>query len=202
MNIDIEKFKALGLLPLDIRGWHGTDPIFKDLIQQVNPATIFEVGSWKGQSTITMAQVLKEEERDCKIYAIDTWLGAVEFIGQSGDWDLMLKYGYPQVYYQFLSNIVHSEVEDYIIPFPNTSAIAARYFAKQKTIADLIYIDGSHDYDDVCDDIGNYWHLLNKGGIMFGDDYDSNWESVVNAVQDSFDEDMIEQRGGFWIVRK
>ena len=35
-------------------------------------------------------------------------------------------------------------------------------------------------------DVTNYWSLVPKGGIIFGDDY--QWESVKSAVDDVFGE--------------
>ena len=149
-----------------------------------------------------MAKILKRGNKNCKITTEDTWLGALEFIGSDkGDHNLMKKNGYPQVYYQFLSNVVHNDVQDYIDPFPSTSLIAARYFEKNNIKADLIYIDGSHDYEDVVADLKSYWPLVNDGGIMFGDDYNpEQWPGVVKAV-DEFS-DKIKQEDGFWILTK
>jgi hypothetical protein len=114
-------------------------------------------------------------------------LGSVEFWNEFADTperDLMLKNGYPQIYYQFLSNVVHNNLQDVIIPIPNTSANAAKILAYNNVKADLIYIDGSHEYEDVKDDIKNYLPLLNKEGIMFGDDY--GWAGVHKAVNEDF----------------
>ena len=150
-----------------------------------------------------MAKILKQKNiGDCKITTVDTWLGALEFIdSNNGDHNLMKKNGYPQVYYQFLSNVVHNEVQEYINPFPSTSLIAARYFQKNDIKADLIYIDGSHEYEDVIADLKSYWPLVNNGGIMFGDDYDEKqWPGVVKAV-DEFS-DKIKEQEGFWILKK
>jgi len=197
-------YDNLELWDEDLSGWHGNNPIFGRLIREVNPHTIIEVGAWHGQSTINMAKILKEDNRDCHITTVDTWLGALEFIGaNSGDRNLRMKNGYPQVYYQFLSNVVHNGVQDYITPLPTTSLIAARWFQKQNMTADLIYIDASHDYDDVRADIEAYWPLLNKGGIMFGDDYSTSmWPGVVEAVDGFFAFTTIENDNGFWVIRK
>ncbi len=46
----------------------------------------------------------------------------------------------------------------------------------------MIYIDGGHGYDAVCNDIMNYHRLLGAEGIMFGDDYQH--EPLANAVHD------------------
>ena len=49
---------------------------------------------------------------------------------------------------------------------------------------DAISVDGAHTYDEVKDDILNWWPKLKPDGVMIGDDY--NWESVKQAVNDSF----------------
>ena len=49
---------------------------------------------------------------------------------------------------------------------------------------DAICVDGAHTYDEVCDDIKNWWPKLKPDGVIIGDDY--NWESVKQAVNDSF----------------
>lgn len=195
-------YEDLEILEEHLVGWHGDHPIFEKLITKTNPTHIIEVGAWLGQSTINMAKILKKDNRDCKITTVDTWLGALEFIGSDkGDHNLMKKNGYPQVYYQFLSNVVHNEVQEYIDPFPSTSLIAARYFQKNNIKADLIYVDASHDYEDVINDLNAYWPLLNSGGVMFGDDYNQGqWPGVVKAVNEFSDK--IEEQDGFWIITK
>lgn len=175
-------YENLELLPEDLQGWHGNDPIFEKLILQVKPKHIIEVGTWKGQSAINMGKIIKKHNLDCKITCVDTWLGSREFIGEtSKERNLMLKNGYPMVYFQFLSNVVHNGLEDIITPFPQTSKIAYRYLSENRVKADLIYIDASHDYIDAYDDICNYWCLLNEGGFLFGDDY-KIWNGVTDAV--------------------
>jgi hypothetical protein len=37
---------------------------------------------------------------------------------------------------------------------------------------DLLFIDGSHDYERIKNDIINYWPKLKKGGVMLGHDFD------------------------------
>ena len=194
-------YKDFKLWEEDTHGWGGNDPFFRTLIDEVKPKTIFEVGAWKGQSTINMAKHIKEQNLDCVIYSIDTWLGAVEFWELGDDSrNLHLKNGYPQVYYQFLSNIVHNGVQDYVIPSPTTSTIAARYFAKKNMKADLIYIDGSHEEDDVYMDLKYYYPLLSEKGKIFGDDYNKNWPGLKKDV-DKFAKEKsltIKTKDRFW----
>ena len=169
--------------PLDLQGWVGNQTIFEKLIDQQKPSVIIEVGTWKGKSAIMMANVVKRLNLNCKIYCVDTWLGAIEFwdwLSHTPERNLHLKHGYPQVYYQFLSNVVHTNNQDVIIPVPLPSNLGCKLLKRKNIQSQLIYIDASHETDDVYDDMKHYYELLSPGGIMFGDDY--SWESVRNGV--------------------
>ncbi len=179
--MDLTIYDNFTPLPADLDGWNGNSPAFAKLINKIRPKSIIEIGTWKGQSAINMGRQVKELGLDCKIYCVDTFLGALEFLG-GGDprFNLMRRHGYPQVYYQFLSNVVHAGLQDTIVPFPNTSLIAARYFKRHNITANLIYVDGSHDEADVEADLNAYRPLLTAGGVMFGDDYnDSGVERAI-----------------------
>jgi hypothetical protein len=81
-----------------------------------------------------------------------TWLGAEEFWtsqADTGERDLRQKNGYPQVYFDFLANVVQHDCQDLIVPIPNTSFIGHIILKNRGVLADLIYIDGSHVYEDV-----------------------------------------------------
>ena len=174
MNI----YKDLPFFEKDLTGWGGEHPIFEKLILNLKSQLpiIVEVGTWKGQSAINMANILKKNDIKGKIYCIDTFLGT---------WDLQekeCKNGYSQVYYTFLNNVVYEKCEDYIIPCPNTSLYWYKKFQKMNLKADLIYIDVSHIYEDVYADISHYSNLLSPNGIIFGDDF--TWaEGVKKAVE-------------------
>ncbi len=186
-------------LKQDLQGWNSQHPLFAELIQQVQPKTIIEVGTWKGASAINMGIVAKTWAFDTKIYCVDTWLGALEFWTthkETQERDLMLKNGYPSIYNQFISNVIHAGLQDMIIPVPNTSFIGAKILQHYNIKAELIYIDGSHEYEDVLSDIKSYKELCS--GVMFGDDY--NWPSVQRAVNDSLKN--IQIVDNFWIWRK
>ena len=200
MNIDWSNFHTVNPYkdfplkdwPVDITGWHSQDPVFERLITEVRPQITVEVGSWKGASAIHMAHMLRVKGNHTgKVVCVDTFLGSLEFWTKRDDQErygsLMLKHGYPQVFYQFLANVLHSQVEDVIIPFPVPSSLAANWFklANEATpgfVADLIYLDASHEYRDVIADIQMWWDNLRSGGVMFGDDYLA-FEGVKQAVQ-------------------
>ena len=187
-------YDYLILLPAKVEGWHSEAPIFEKFITEHRPQHIIEVGTWLGASAIHMAKVCRELNLDTKITCVDTWLGSLEMVG---DDNLMYKNGYPQVYYQFLSNIVHEGLQNVITPLPATSAIAAKHLSKKGVTADLIYIDASHEYEDVLADLKAYYPLANK--VLFGDDL--NWEGVKQAI-DKFKPYVVEDGGMFWAYKK
>jgi len=189
----------------NVFGWNSHSDIFSKLVEEKRPSVIIEVGTWLGASAIHMAKVSKELSLGTKIYCVDTWLGAQEFwTWGSGtqERNLKLRNGYPQVYFDFLSNVVEHGVQDIIIPVPNTSYIGSLILGSMGVKADLIYVDASHEYMDVKNDIFSYLNLLNVGGIMFGDDMNDHWPGVKKAVQESFGKDFQVYQNNFWAYRK
>ena len=77
---------------------------------------------------------------------------------------LKLQHGFPSVYYQFLANVCHKGFQDRIIPFPQTAATAALWFRYHGIAADMVYLDASHEEEDVYQDLCNYWEILSADG--------------------------------------
>ncbi len=173
-----------GAYPEDLHGWGSESPAFREVILAQRPRLIVEVGSWKGASAIHMAEIVAQAGLHAEILCVDTWLGAVEFWTDTSDasryGSLRLKHGWPQVYYQFLANVCHRGHQKRIIPFPQTSATAALWLRMSGIQAGVIYLDGSHEEEDVLADALAYWEVLAPGGVMFGDDW--AWDGVRLAV--------------------
>jgi len=194
-------------LPFDAHGWGGQSPAFRELISQTKPRLIVEVGTWKGASALEMAAVARDIGLPVKIVCIDTWLGALEFWTDQTDakryLSLQLKNGYPSVYYQFLANVCHQGFQDQIIPFPQTASNAALWFRFYGIAAELVYLDASHEEEDVYQDLCNYWEIVADKGLLFGDDYHS-WDGVRLAVDRFAKEE--KRKVAFvadkWILRK
>ena len=199
--------------PFDDSGWGGKSPAFAEIINSLDADlhTVIEVGTWKGASALEMARLLRERaaarQAPCgKILCIDTWLGALEFWENQDDETrykaLGLLNGFPSVYYQFLANVCHAGYQDIVIPFPQTSVNAARWLLAHRVSAGLIYVDGSHEEEDVYMDLSYYWDILAPGGILFGDDW--AWDGVRMAAQKfarlvKADIELIEDK---WLIRK
>ncbi len=117
---------------------------------------------------------------------IDTFLGAEEMYEDTEDTTrygaLMLDHGRPSFYNQTLANIMHTGHQHHVIPWPQTSLIASRRLKKLDIKTDMVYLDGSHHYDDVLADLNAFWPLVKVGGVLFGDDY-FTFMDVGRAVQ-------------------
>ena len=103
---------------VDIHGWidEGFIKFFSDKLihrDRLEQLIIFEVGSWKGLSCITMADILKEMGfKNFHIICVDTWLGAPEFWTWGLDdlnrgESLGCINGYPSIFYTFTKNDFH-----------------------------------------------------------------------------------------------
>jgi len=186
--------------PGEVQGWNSTSQVFVDLIEETRPSIIIEVGTWFGGSAIHMAHACRRLGLQTRIYCVDTWLGAGEFWNHHAHERthcLRLKNGYPSVYYDFLANVVGHECQDIIVPIPNTSFIASTIFEYHKIKAELIYIDGSHAYEDVKSDVLCYEKLLQPGGVIFGDDI--GWHEVNRAVREIYPQHEV--AANFWVKR-
>ncbi len=177
------------LEPSDLQGWDSTAEAFKKCIDELNPKLIIEVGTWKGASAVHMAKLLLEKTDDFEIVCIDTWLGSVEHWENNGEFLDGLENGRSTLYNQFLSNIIHEGLTEYITPFPVDSLNAVEFLKRKKVEADLIYIDAGHEYLSVKCDLYGYSKVLRDGGYMLGDDWFH--EPIKRAAKEVFTEEKI-----------
>ena len=192
--------------PDDASGWGSDSLAFGELIEELRPTRILEVGTWKGGSALNLASHLQRLGLDAEIVCVDTWLGALEMWTDLDDPSrhgaLGLRHGYPTLYYRFLANVCRAGHQDRITPLPLPSFTAAQWFAVNGVQAEMIYVDASHEEEDVYQDLVSYWNLVRPGGVLFGDDWD--WDGVRLAVQRFAGEQgiAIRHRHDKWELRK
>jgi len=128
---------------LDLETWGGKNNLFNELILKINPKIIIEIGTFKGCSAITMAQSLKNLNlQNSKIICIDSWVRdfLINVNRKLKDKENLknshLKCGLPDTYYRFLSNVIISNCQQQIVPFPSPSSQALKFLIKQNIKAD------------------------------------------------------------------
>ncbi len=193
--------------PVDLQGWFDAATVLNQMIDTLQPRVIVEVGTWKGTSAVHMIERARRWVDDVVILCVDTWLGSAEHFFVPVWRDLLKpKHGYPQIYYQFLANIVHLELTEHVVPVPLTSRGAAQMVASINLHPPLVYIDGAHDEASVRDDIADWWPLVIPGGAMVGDDYSTDWPGLMTAVDAFFAEaddiEMSDTGMGKWYAQK
>jgi hypothetical protein len=142
--------------------WFSYPNLYKDIVKSAEDGDIFvEVGSWKGRSTSCLAVEIANSKKDITLYAVDTWEGSVEHM-ESAE-----KESLPTLYETFLRNMV--PVEEYYLPLKLTSTEASKKF-KDGTLK-FVFLDASHEYEDVKRDIEDWMPKVKPGGILAGHDY-------------------------------
>ena len=124
-----------------------------------------EVGVWRGD----FSQALLSHLKPVNLTLIDPW-------GHQEDAEELHR----GVCKRFSSN-------NNVKVLRSSSLEAAKTFADQSF--DWVYIDGSHDYEDVLADLKTWKLKIKKNGILFGDDYywrDTKGNYCVKKAVDEF----------------
>ncbi len=142
--------------------------VWDQLIPQVRPKKILEIGSYEGASVCYLIDKLAKDG-ELEIHCIDSWEGGIEHISAGISMNAIET--------RFRSNIglaveraakpvdmhIHKGFSDFCL---------ARLVAEDKTnYFDMIYIDGSHQAADVLYDAVVAFKLLKVDGLMVFDDY-------------------------------
>lgn len=193
-----EGFKPIGY---DLQGWASTSPVFQESIETLRPKLIVEVGTWKGASAVHMARLCKKLDLDFEIVCVDTFSGSYEH-WTSIDPNLPLsrfRNGRPNIYEQFLSNVLITNMREHITPLP-VDSINGAYILKHLGVqADIVYIDAGHEYESVKMDLNLYKDVVRPGGYLIGDDWFH--PPIKHAVADTLGEVITKSHDKFLWVR-
>jgi predicted O-methyltransferase YrrM len=156
---------------------------------------IVEIGSLFGRSAFAWAASCKPS---VKIFCIDPW-DETEIEAYSG--------------FSMSQGTHHGKIRNSIEVFkknlgpylPRVTTIQERSPLQNWTNGnvDVVYIDGNHTFEAVCSDITYWYKLLNKDGILCGDDFYDDHAEVVQAVVTMAQEFGCEifRIGKFWAFR-
>jgi Methyltransferase domain len=211
-HLQTEAFRHLNISDhqLDLSGW--ISPEFDKLLEVLcdvfrhRSGLFLEVGTWRGLSTSRFAARFKSEQLAVgRIFCVDTWLGAPEFVlSPYQDRDLSKLNGYPTVFYTFTRNMKLLGHDDIVVPFPMSSIEAARVLSFSGAKFLSAYIDAAHEYRSVKNDLESYFPLIENGGVLCGDDYEPGWSGVIRAVDEFVDDNQLKLTilERIWFIRK
>jgi len=162
-------------LPSDIEGWCDYRSLYC-AIAEVLPegGTFAEIGSWQGQSAVTICQRLQDIGKSMTVHCIDTFEGEQN---QPAHLEIVRDMG-GSTFGKFCENIEAAGVSDMVKITTGDSAESASLF--EDASLDGIFIDAAHDYDSVVKDIEAWFPKVKPGGIFSGHDYPC--EDVKRAV--------------------
>ena len=157
----------------------GYIPIWTQLVAQIKPSKILEIGSFEGRSTCFLIES-SAASRDLEIHCVDTWEGGTEHatIDMSAVEQRFRKNA------SLAAATVPHEVTLIIQKKPSLQALTELLSSGHASSFDLIYVDGSHQAPDVLTDAVLSFHLLRTGGLLVFDDY--LWSMEPSGKQDPF----------------
>ena len=171
--------------------WFSYPQLYKRIVDNSQDgAHIVEVGSWKGRSAAFMAVEIINSNKNIKFDCVDTWKGSIEHT----TYDVITE---EKLYDVFLSNI--EPVKHNINPIRMTSIDASKLY--EDNSLDFVFIDASHEYEDVKEDILAWLPKVKIGGILAGHDYDT-FEGVNRAVDEIFNINDLEISEYCYIYKK
>jgi len=122
--------------------------------QSVTYGNTVEIGSWKGKSTVWIAQALKDSGKPRIVYAIDPHTGSSEH--QKDNTKIW-------TFDEFLKNINKAGVSSFIQPIVKFSNQAVQDIQGQ---VGFLFIDGGHEYEFVKQDYELFAPLVVEGGYI------------------------------------
>ena len=178
----------------NIQGWFIYAPVYDTAVQLAEDGAHFvEVGSWRGRSTAYMAVNIVNSGKKIKFDAVDTWRGSDEPEHKNDPAIIN-----DTLYQEFLTNM--EPVKDIVNPIRATSMEAVKQYADESL--DFVLIDGSHEYEDVKNDINEWMKKVKSGGMIAGDDCSHYWPGVVQAVNECVPDAYIFEETGTWTYIK
>lgn len=168
----------------NIQGWFDFEDLYKKIVKYAKNNSIFvEIGCWKGKSSAFMATEIANSNKSIEFYCVDTWEGSEEHLDENNQ-AYEKNINQPNWLYNcFIENM--KPVESYYIAKRKSSIEASKDFYDNSL--DFVYIDASHEYEDVLNDLEAWYPKVkkcsscgNQSGIFCG--HDCHWPGVKKAI--------------------
>lgn len=155
---------------LKIPGWFDFEEVYERAVQRTAASgCLVEVGSWMGKSAWYMCDLIRRSRKKLYFFCVDTWQGSEEHQDIIPKLKVPLRASFD--YYMSEHTGRYAAIE-------KPSIEAAKLF--EDGSLDFVFIDASHNLQDVTDDITAWLPKLKSKGLLAG--HDILWPSVKKAV--------------------
>lgn len=180
-----------------IQGWFTYPKLYSTIVKYAdNNFHFVEIGSWKGASAAFMGVEIINSGKKIIFDCIDTWDGSEEHLDEKSPYYEPILKTKDGLYNLFLQNI--KPVKSVINVIKKTSIDASTMYNKESL--DFIFIDASHDYNNVCSDIKAWLPKLKMRGILAG--HDVSFDGVKRAVETVIGTNYATPGEDVWVYRK
>jgi predicted O-methyltransferase YrrM len=170
----------------DIQGWFNHMITYDYLIEQCpEGGTMVELGAWLGKSS----SYLVDKSVNRNVIIIDSWKGSPNELTTTHKFATEV-----DIYEVFKQNMGERTYKS----IRGLSSEAVSQFEDESL--DVVFIDLTHTYESVKEDIGLWLPKVKSGGILSGHDYEDSWPGVVKAVDEMLPKRTIMEN--CWIFRK
>ncbi len=154
-----------------IAGWFDFQNVYADAVKEAKDGFHFvEIGSWKGKSSVYMGVEIINSGKKIRFDCIDIW--------EQDKASIKYHFDPHAAFEEFKKNI--EPVKSVLNYYKESSEEASKRYAIHSL--DFVFIDASHYYEDVMNDIALWHPLVKVGGMLGGHDYQHG--SVQRAVRD------------------
>jgi predicted O-methyltransferase YrrM len=169
---DERQFRRIWPLIDSIQGWLYFDEaqwLYVAARSLSDHSNIVEIGSYHGRSTCCLAVGCRESGK--RVFAIDSFDGGPDLPRADS-------------LAQFQSNIERLHLADYVQPIVGISTEVAKDWDKP---IHLLFIDGSHLYEDVMADFASFFPHVAPGGLVAFHDVQQAFPGVLKAWNEMFE---------------
>ena len=160
--------------------------------------TILEIGCLLGKSSMYLAEKIKNNEKNIKLYCVDLFTIRNDYPSNETLRNKLKSQFGTDLLPQFKNHMKNIGVENIVVPIKMNSHDALDKFEKENIKFDYIFIDGGHNYDIIKPDILKSLKILNENGIIAGDDYITS-KDVKKAVDEIF-ENSVKINNNVWYL--
>jgi hypothetical protein len=225
LNLSIYIFPLMGVhrnQHWQERKEHLKNLIFKKYDNYSKPLNILEVGTWTGEGSTKVWINLLKKNKDSKLFLIDLWR---QFYTHNDNKSALYMNDLYRVALNNVLNLIKKNKLDKQVIIIRADSNFLDHLPQK--FMDIIYLDGSHFYNQFKQDLLNSIRLVKDNGLLCGDDIEVDLKllskeflkqnidkeilvlengSLVHpgislAIKENFHYDEIEIQDGFWFKK-